>query len=88
MRGDVVSRIAQVLAWHIKRQKSAIENRLQIRRLYQIRKDLIHNAVENLKELEQHTAVLEKIAFELIRFRIGLPYKECNIFDKLLRESL
>jgi hypothetical protein len=87
VRGDVVSRIAQVLALHIKQKKSAIENKLQIRRLYQIRKDLIHNAVENLKELEQHTAVLEKIAFELIRFSIGLPYKECSILDKLLKES-
>jgi len=86
-KGGIVSRTAQTLASHMHRPKAIIENQLEIKRLYVIRKDIVHNAIENLSELEERTNVLEKIAFELIRYKVGLPYEGCNILEKQLDRS-
>jgi hypothetical protein len=79
-KGDVVSRIAEALTRQMERgdlprAKRHGENRLQIRTLYQIRKDLVHNAIENPEKLEEYTKLLSAITLELIRFRLGLPYQ-------------
>ena len=79
-KGDVVSRIGEALTQQMRRgdlqrAKRHVENRLQIRTLYQIRKDLVHNAIEHPENLGEFSKLLSAITLELIRFRLGLPYQ-------------
>ncbi len=85
-KGDVVSRIGEALTrqmrrGNLQRAKRHVENRLQIRTLYQIRKDLVHNAIENPEKLEEYTKLLSAITLELIRFRLALPYQGIDTLE-------
>lgn len=83
-KGGKVGHVAQALASHIGRKKALVENKLEIKKLYDVRNDIVHNAEENPTGLNWYTTVLERIARELIRFRVGLPYKG----DKVLEDAL
>jgi hypothetical protein len=89
-KGTIVSRISQALTnqmqrANIRRSKATVENTLQIRTLYQVRKDLVHNAVENPARLQEHTALLSEIAVELIRFRLGLNYQRTAVLEEAFK---
>jgi Apea-like HEPN len=86
-KGTIVSRISQALTNQmqradIRRSKANVENTLQVKALYQVRKDLVHNAVENPARLQEYTALLSEIAAELIRFRLGLNYQRTAMLEE------
>jgi hypothetical protein len=86
-KGTIVSRISQALTNQmqragIRRRKADVENTLQIKTLYEVRKALVHNAVENPARLREHTALLSEIALELIRFRLGLDYQRTAMLEE------
>lgn len=73
-KGDKVSKIATELAAHTGLKKQSLENELKIRELYHIRNDVIHEAVQHPANLENRTGILESIASELIRHKLGVKY--------------
>jgi hypothetical protein len=75
VKGDVVSRIAAALAQHANKKKAKLENNLRLRTMYKIRKDLVHNAHEDLQIVNAHLQTLEIIAAELLRFRMKITYE-------------
>ncbi len=85
-KGDIVSRIAKALAHHMCLSKKLVENRLDIRGLYRIRKDIVHNAKESLPDLMIRIRLIDKIACELIKNRLRLPYEGCPPLDDLLKK--
>jgi hypothetical protein len=75
VNGDVVSRIAAVLAQHANKKKAQLEDNLRLRTIYKIRQDLVHNAYEDLQTVNAHLQTLEIIADELLRFRMKIAYE-------------
>ena len=70
-----------------KKLKTKLESDLRLTKLYGIRNDIVHNAVENPGELQQFTEILESIAHELIRFRLGGPYEGNKIIEETLNSA-
>ncbi|MCU7843305.1 MAG: hypothetical protein KZQ93_05645 [Candidatus Thiodiazotropha sp. (ex Monitilora ramsayi)] len=90
-KGNVVSRISTCLASHIsntkqKVGKSRMENRLEIRSIYQTRKDIVHNAIENPAEIDRKIELLSEIACELIKYRLGIPWGGNRILEERIAE--
>jgi hypothetical protein len=83
-KGDVVSRIAAALAQYTNKKKAELENKLDVRTIYQIRKDLMHNAIEDETEMNDKLLVLEAIAKELIRMRMNIKYEGNTIIDEAI----
>jgi hypothetical protein len=86
-KGNVVSRIATGLALHSEHSKPRLETALGLRELYEVRKDLVHNAVERAESLEQAIQRLADICRELIRWRLGLDYTKPESIETRLREA-
>jgi hypothetical protein len=84
-KGDVVSRIAAALAQYTNKKKAELENKLDVRTIYQIRKDLVHNAIEDETKMNDKLLVLEAIAKELIRMRMNIKYDGNPIIDQAVR---
>lgn len=68
-----------------KKLKAKLENDLKLRKLYGVRNDIVHNAIENPEELQQYSEILENITYELIRFRLCIPYRGNKIIEETLK---
>ena len=88
-KGGKVGKIAQGLSTHISKKgdavsKKLVEKNLNLRELYDIRGDIIHNAVESSDLVIKKISVLEQIAYELIKYKIGLDYKGNKVIDEAI----
>ncbi|MCZ6777283.1 MAG: HEPN domain-containing protein [Ignavibacteria bacterium] len=82
-KGTVPSRIATALAEFTGYAKPKLETRLGLRNLYQMRKDIVHNAVENVHEIEQQTPLLSSVVRQLISWTLGMQYSGDTKIDSL-----
>ena len=79
--GTVVSRIATAVGGHICMKKARVENVLGLARIYRVRKDLVHNGVDNPSGLLESLPLLEAIALELVRWKLRMPYTGNRAID-------
>jgi hypothetical protein len=43
--------------------------------IYTVRNDLVHNAIENPERVDKNMRILQEIAFQLFRCRVGMPFE-------------
>lgn len=84
-KGGKVGRIAQALSDCIGKPKAKIENGLGLRELFSIRGAVVHEGVEDDQALRQNIDVLEAIASQLFRSKLGLAYRGSQTIDRLLQ---
>jgi hypothetical protein len=51
---------------------------------YMIRNDLVHNAVENPERVDQSMKLISEMAFQLFRYRVGIPFEATPELASLL----
>ncbi|MHB8870279.1 MAG: hypothetical protein ACYC6T_18355 [Thermoleophilia bacterium] len=80
-KGGIVGCIAKATATHWngtsgqrRLEKAQVERQLGIKRLYQTRGQIVHEALDNAEGLYDRMAMLESIATELLRYRFGMPF--------------
>jgi ketosteroid isomerase-like protein len=88
-KGQKVGRIAQALANHISKtgrkiSKANVEKLLDIKGLYNVRGQIVHNAVDKPEYIKDKIALLNELALELIRYKLGLPYQGNQTIDKFI----
>jgi hypothetical protein len=86
-RGTIVSRIATAISSHLSVNKRRAENQLRIGLIYKIRKDLVHNGVDNPAGLLENLPIIENVALELLRQRFALKYEGNSLLEGLLSNS-
>ncbi len=88
-RGRKVGRIAEALTSHWNQtshrshlRKADVERVLEIKHLYDIRGRIVHEALDAPDELAARTDLLEDVAAELLRHRLGVPFSSNGrVFD-------
>jgi Apea-like HEPN len=81
--GMVDARIAMTLSNHTGKKKADLENRITDP-IYRIRKDIVHNAIENPDEIEMKLLLLEEVTRELIKYKLGISYTGNDSIDRAL----
>jgi len=90
-RGGKVGRVAEALTSHwnrslhrSQRRKADVERVLEIKQLYDVRGRIVHEALDAPDELAARIDLLEDVAAELLRHRLGVPFSsEGRVFDRL-----
>lgn len=90
-KGGKVGRVAEALVSHWNQtshrshlHKADVERVLEIKRLYDIRGRIVHEALDAPDELAERTHLLEDVAAELLRHRLGVPFSsKGRVFDRL-----
>jgi hypothetical protein len=90
-KGGKVGRVAQALTSHWNQtshrsrlRKADVERLLEIKRLYDTRGRIVHEALDAPAELAERTHLLEDVAAELLRHRLGVPFSsKGRAFDRL-----
>jgi len=90
-RGGKVGRVAEALTSHWNQtshrshlRKADVERVLEIKHLYDIRGRIVHEALDAPDELAARTDLLEDVAAELLRHRLGVPFSSNGrVFDRL-----
>ena len=90
-KGGKVGRVAEALTSHWNRtsqrpelQKARVERLLEIKQLYEIRGEIVHQALDAPERLAERTHLLEAIAAELLRNCLGLPSSTSGpVFERL-----
>lgn len=86
-RGTVVSRVATAIAAHIGVKKEVAEKRLRLTMIYSIRKDLVHNGIEEPFKMVEGLPLVENIALELLRQQFALKYEGNSVIDAHIKEA-
>lgn len=78
-KGGKVSKIASALTDYLQKsgivvKKANLENGLDLKRIYEIRGHIVHNAIDDPDYVGEKLSLLNEIARELIRFSIGESY--------------
>jgi hypothetical protein len=90
-KGGKVGRIAEAITSHWNQtslrahvRKADVERVLNIKALYDVRGRIVHEAVDAPADLSERTYLLEAVAAELLRFRLGVPFStEGRAFERL-----
>lgn len=90
-KGGKVGRVAEALMSHWNQtsdrshlRKADVERVLEIKRLYDIRGRIVHKALDAPDEVAERTHLLEDVAAELLRHRLGIPFSsKGHVFDRL-----
>lgn len=90
-KGGKVGRIAEALVSHWNQtsnrphlRKADVERALEIKRLYDIRERIVHEAFDAPDEVAERTHLLEDVAAELLRHRLSLPFSSKGRVFELL----
>ena len=78
-----VARVAKVLSDHTKKRKADLD-KLIVQPLYSIRIDIVHNTIEKPEKIDGKLLLLEEVARELIKSKLGLPYTGSLCIDNTL----
>ena len=90
-KGGKVGRVAEALTSHWNQtshraplRKSDVERVLEIKQLYEIRGRIVHEALDSPEDLSERIAMLEAVAAELLRYRLGVRFSEKGpVFERL-----
>jgi hypothetical protein len=94
-KGSKVGRVAEALTSHWNQtsqrsqlRKADVERVLEIKHLYDIRGRIVHEVLDAPDDLAARTDLLEDVAAELLRHRLGVPFSSTGrVFDRLLSLS-
>lgn len=81
--GKIDSVIAYGVGLQIDRKPDIVLRRI-VKPLYDMRKDLVHNAIEDASKFIAMTSVLERVAVQLIRFTFAMGAEPDAQIDRLL----
>jgi hypothetical protein len=82
----IASRVAKALSDHTKKSKANLD-KVIVQPLYSIRIDIVHNAIENFEKVDRNLLLLEEVARELIKSKLGLSYTGSLYIDSTLNPS-
>ncbi len=83
-KGDIVSRIAQAIACYTGGNKAKIENGLELRNIYKVRKEVVHEALQDEQRVDTYIKLLDEIANQLFKWRLKISYANSKIIDPYL----
>jgi len=86
-KGKKVGKIAKELANYIGASKSDVENKLEIKEIYDVRNDIVHNAIEQPEKVNKKLKILKEISRNLILSKSGEAYKGSKLIDEMLEST-
>jgi hypothetical protein len=87
IKGGIAARIAYAVARQTGLSKARLDTDLA-KRLYQVRKDIVHNAIDDPKGFDQMTRYLEATVNQIFRLVLGMPPAACAELSDYLAKPL